>query len=102
MFFHPIADPCTEGDRTMWSRFFSRRRQAVRTRPATHKPMLEQLEDRLAPSAAPFAASAGGPLLDSGQGVGADAAGNVYVAGNIQGTQSALATDAYVAKYSAS
>ena len=83
----------------MWSRFCSGRRQAVRPRPTLRKLKLEHLEDRLTPSASPFAASAGGLLPDSGQGVGADAAGNVYVAGDLGGTQSAIDTDAYVAKY---
>jgi hypothetical protein len=44
--------------------------------------------------------SAGGPLDDSGQSVGTDQAGNVYIAGNVGGTLSDIDTDAYVAKYS--
>jgi hypothetical protein len=52
-----------------------------------------------------FAAKAGLPNLDgllvgSGQGVGTDAAGNVYTAGYVGGTLSASDTDGYVAKYS--
>src|SRR5262245_48788399 len=84
----------------MRSRFSTRRRPIVRRGPATHKPLLELLEDRLTLSA--FAASAGGLLPDSGQSIGTDAAGNVYVAGNVGGILSAVDTDAYVAKYSPS
>jgi len=36
---------------------------------------------------------------DSAQEVGTDGAGNVYVAGNVAGTQSAIDTDISVAKY---
>jgi Beta-propeller repeat len=86
----------------MWSRFFSQPRPVVRPRQTVRKLMLEQLDDRLTPAAiAPFAVSAGGTLQDSGQGVGADAFGNVYVAGTIQGSQSPVDTNAYVTKYSA-
>jgi hypothetical protein len=59
------------------------------------------------PLPAAFAASAGAPnfaghLVGSGQGIGTDAAGNVYVAGYVGGTITPSDTDGYVAKYSAS
>jgi hypothetical protein len=62
------------------------------------------LEDRCVPSA--FAASAGalnlsGQQVGSGQGVGTDAAGNVYTVGYVGGTTSPSDADGFVAKYSA-
>jgi hypothetical protein len=65
---------------------------------------LELLEDRCTPSA--FAASAAAPdlsgqLLGSGQGVGTDAAGNVYTVGYVGGSLSTSDTDGFVRKYSA-
>jgi hypothetical protein len=88
----------------MWSLFSSRRRQASRLRHTAFKPRLEALEDRRTPSA--FAASAAAPdlsgqLLGSGQGVGTDAAGNVYTVGYVGGTITPSDTDGFVAKYSA-
>lgn len=73
------------------------RQVSVRRRPTSFRPSFDALEDRQLLSA--FAASAGELLQGSGQGVAADAAGNVYVASNVQGTQSAIDTDAYIAKY---
>jgi hypothetical protein len=63
---------------------------------------VEALEDRCTPSA--FAASAAAPdlsgqLLGSGQGVGTDAAGNVYSVGYVGGVLSTTDTDGYVTKY---
>src|SRR5436190_21188281 len=75
------------------------RHRAGPTRRTVARLALETIEDRLTPSA--FAAGAGGSLQDSGQSVGTDAAGNVYVAGNVGGPQSDIDTDAYVAKYAA-
>jgi hypothetical protein len=82
----------------MWLPFSTRRRPASRTRRAVCNPCVESLENRRVLSA--FAASAGTPGQDSGQSIGTDAAGNVYVAGNVAGTQSDIDTDIYVAKYS--
>jgi Beta-propeller repeat len=79
--------------------WFSGRNTSRRPR-GSPRPSVELLESRVVLSA--FAARAGGSLMDSGQGVAADAAGNVYVAGNLGGTQSDIDTNAYVAKYLAS
>jgi hypothetical protein len=87
----------------MWSLFSSRRRQPSQPRRATCKPRLETLENRWVPSG--FAANAGlpnlaGQLVGSGQGVGTDAAGDVFAVGYVGGTLSASDTDGYVVKYS--
>jgi hypothetical protein len=70
----------------------------------TSDPLTLTITDTPLPDA--FAASAGAPnfagqLVGSGQGVGTDAAGNVYTVGYIGGTINASDTDGYVAKYSA-
>jgi hypothetical protein len=88
----------------MWSPFSTRRRQASRRRRVSSKLHLESLEDRCTPSA--FAVSAAAPdlsghLLGSGQGVGTDAAGNVYTVGYVGGSLSTSDTDGFVRKYSA-
>jgi hypothetical protein len=59
-----------------------------------------------APAPAPFAVSAAAPdvsgqLLGSGQGVGTDAAGNVYTVGYVGGATTRSDADGFVAKYSA-
>ncbi|WP_406699029.1 tandem-95 repeat protein [Singulisphaera sp. Ch08] len=93
------------------------RRSAVGTRRRRLMPAsLEQLEDRLAPSGdLGYALSFGGIVSDQANEVATDSAGNIYVAGQFQGTPdldpnpattvnltSAGGTDAFLAKFSPS